>query len=266
MITSTRHPLVQAMRRAGGHPRRDPLQRIVLDGPRLIQEALDAGIIIEAALIAGDEQDPAGSPLGARLRDAGARVCQATLRVVQAAGRVTTSQGVVALARRPSPPDAAILTSPGLLLLVADGIQDPGNLGTMVRTAAASGASAVAVTEGTADPFQPKAMRASMGAAFRVPVLGLDGASLRAALVACGVRVIVADARGDQDYTSAPLGPPLAIVVGNESAGPDPAWFDLGTRVRIPLLGPVESLNAAVAAGVLLYEVVRRRGAPPAIL
>jgi TrmH family RNA methyltransferase len=253
------------MRRAGEHPRRDPERRIVLDGPRLIQEALDAGIIIEAVLIAGDELGPAGSPLGARLRDAGVRVCQATLRVVQAASRVATSQGVVALARRPSPPDAAILTSPGLLLLVADGIQDPGNLGTMVRTAAAAGASAVAVTEGTADPFQPKAIRASMGAAFRVPVLGLDGPSLRAALVACGVRVIVADARGDQDYAFVPVDPPLAIVVGNESTGPDPAWFDLGARVRIPLLGPVESLNAAVAAGVLLYEVVRRRGAPSAI-
>lgn len=252
------------MRRAGEHPRRDPEQRIVLDGPRLIQEALDAGIIIEAVLIAGDEQDPVGSPLGARLRDAGARVCQATLRVVQAASRVATSQGVVALARRPSPPDSAILASPGLLLLVADGIQDPGNLGTMVRTAAAAGASAVAVTEGTADPFHPKVIRATMGAVFRIPVLGLDGPALRAALVAHGVRVIVADARGDQDYASAPVDPPLAIVVGNESAGPDPAWFDLGTRVRIPLLGPVESLNAAVAAGVLLYEVVRRRGAASA--
>jgi len=250
------------MRRAGEHPRRDPKQRIVLDGPRLIQEALDAGIIIEAALIAGDAQDPASSMLGARLLAAGARVCQATLRVVQAAGRVTTSQGVVALAQRPSPPDSAILASPGLLLLVADGIQDPGNLGTMVRTAAASGASAVAVTEGAADPFQPKVIRASMGAAFRIPVLSIDGPALRAALVDHGVRVIVADARGDQDFASAPFAPPLAIVVGNESTGPDPAWFDLGTRVRIPLLGPVESLNAAVAAGVLLYEVVRRRIAP----
>lgn len=235
----------------------------MLDGPRLIQEALDAGITVEAVLIAGDDPCATGSLLNARLRDAGVRVCPATLRVVQAASRVVTSQGVVALARRPPQPDAAILGAPGLLLLVADGIQDPGNLGTMVRTAAACGASAVAVTESTADPFRPKAIRAAMGAAFRIPVIELDGPSLRAALVAHGVRVIVADARGDMDYTSAPVAPPLAIVVGNESAGPDPAWLDLGARVRIPLLGPVESLNAAVAAGVLLYEVVRRRGAPP---
>lgn len=264
MITSTRHPLVQAIRLAGEHPRRDPERRIVLDGPRLIEEALDAGIVIEAALIADDTQDPAGSPLGARLTAAGARVCRATLRVVQAAGRVVTSQGIVALARRPSPPDAAVLSSPGLLLLVADGIQDPGNLGTMVRTAAAAGASAVAVTEGSADPFQPKAIRASMGAAFRIPVLGLEGPALRAALVSAGARVIVADVRGEEVYASVPVDPPLVIVVGNESAGPDPAWFQIGTRVRIPILGPVESLNAAVAAGVLLYESVRRRVTPTA--
>lgn len=248
----------------GEHPRRDLRRRILLDGPRLIREALDAGIVVEAVLIAGGDQDPLGSPLVARLLAAGARVFRATPRVVQAASRVITSQGVVALARRPSPPDGTILVSSGLLLLVADGIADPGNLGTMIRTAAAAGATAVAVTEGTADPFQPKVIRATMGAAFRIPILGLDGPSLRAALVAHGVRVIVADVQGDQDYAQAPFELPLAIVVGNESAGPNPAWFDLGARVRIPLLGPVESLNASVAAGVLLYEVVRRRGASSA--
>lgn len=261
MITSTRHPLVQTFRRVGDHPRRDPQQRIVLDGPRLIEEALDAGIAIEAVLAASPEAGSREAALVARLRTAGTRVHQATPRVVQAASRVVTSQGLVALARCPPPADEAILASPDLFLLVVDGVQDPGNLGTMVRTAAAAGASAVAVTEGTADPYQPKVLRATMGAAFRIPLLRMEGAALRAALVRWRVRVLVADARGALDYTDSPSDLPVAVVVGSEAAGPDPAWLAIGSRIRIPLYGPVESLNAAVAAGVLLYDLVRRRRA-----
>ncbi len=232
---------------------------MLLDGPRLIEEAADAGMVIETALIAVGPASARTETLAARLRVAGVRVYEATPRVVQAASRVVTSQGIVAAARRPAPANETVLDARDLLLLVADGIQDPGNLGTMVRTAVAAGATAVAVTEGTADPYQPKALRATMGAAFRLPVLPLDGPALRAALTARAVRVVVADARGPVDYTEAPMAPPVAIVIGNEAAGPDPAWAATGSHVRIPLFGPVESLNAAVAAGVLLYEVARRR-------
>lgn len=264
MITSTRHPLVQTLRRLGEHPRGDPEQRMLLEGPRLIEEAVDAGIVIEAALVALESASARTETLAARLRAAGVRVHEATPRVVQAASRVVTAQGIVAAARRPPAADETVLEARDLLLLVADGIQDPGNLGTMVRTAVAAGATAVAVTEGTADPYQPKVLRATMGAGFRLPLLRIAGPALRAALAARAVRVLVADARGPVDYTEAPVAPPIAIVIGNEAAGPDPAWAATGTRVRIPLYGPVESLNAAVAAGVLLYEVARRRRASAA--
>ncbi len=234
---------------------------MLLDGPRLIEEAADAGVVIETALVARGAASARTETLAARLRAAGVRVYEATPRVVQAASRVVTSQGIVAVAHRPAAADETVLDARGLLLLVADGIQDPGNLGTMVRTAVAAGATAVAVTEGTADPFQPKVLRATMGAAFRLPVLSLDGSALRVALDARAVRVLVADARGPVDYTEAPVAPPVAIVIGNEAVGPDPAWASIGTHVRIPLYGLVESLNAAVAAGVLLYDVARRRHA-----
>lgn len=264
MITSTRHPLVQTLRRLGEHPQRDPEHRILLDGPRLIEEALDAGIPIETALVASGSTAARVEGLAARLRAAGIRVQEATPRVVQAASRVVTTQGIVAVARRPAAADEAVLAASELLLLVADGIQDPGNLGTILRTAVAAGATAVALTEGTADPFQPKVLRATMGAAFRIPIVRLEGARLRGALAAQNVRVLVADARGAVEYTDAPFDRPIAIVIGSEAAGPDPGWAAIGTLVRIPLFGPVESLNAAVAAGVLLYEAARRHGAPDA--
>ncbi len=232
----------------------------MLDGHRLIEEALGAGIAIDEALAAVDDADARGAALVRRLREAGARVHDATPRVVHAAALVETSQGIVAIARRPALAAEVVLAARDLFLLVADQVQDPGNLGTIVRTALAAGATAVAVTPGGADPFNPKVLRATMGAGFRLPVLSLDAASLAGALAARAILILVADARGLLDYREAPVDRPVAIVVGNEARGPDPAWSAAGVRVRIPLLGPVESLNVAAAAALLMYEVVRRGG------
>jgi TrmH family RNA methyltransferase len=262
VITSTRHPLVKALRRAAAHAGRDAERWVLLDGPRLIADALDARVRIEAALIAADAAERL-APLRTRLHAAGVRVYEGTSRVVQSASDVVTSQGIVALAHRPAPGQTAALTAADLRLLVADGIQDPGNLGTMIRTAVAAAATAVAVTGAAADPWAPKALRASMGAVFRLPLLRLDGRLLLQHLRAAGAALYVADPRGALDYTQTPFVPPLAIVVGNEAAGPDPMWLTAGIRVRIPLFGPVESLNAAVAAALLLYETARRATAPP---
>ncbi|MGQ0568179.1 MAG: TrmH family RNA methyltransferase [Armatimonadota bacterium] len=258
MITSTRHPLVRTFRRIGEHPHRDPQSRLLLDGPRLIAEALDAGIIVETVLVGSGPPADRYKALVARLRDMGARVHEAAPQVVQAASAVVTSPGIVAVAKRPAPGDVAVLARSDLVLLVADGIGDPGNFGTMVRTAVASGATAVASTGASVDPLAPKVLRATVGAAFKIPILRIAQAELRALLAARAVRVLVADAHALLDYTDAPLSPPVAIVIGSETSGPDPAWRATGTGVRIPLFGPVESLNAAIAAALLLYEVARR--------
>ena len=257
MITSVRYPLVQTFRRLADHPHRDPDRRLILDGPRLIEEALDAGIAIEAVLAVA-QASPRGTALAARLRAAGVRVHDAAPHVVQAASRVETTQGIVAIAHRPRAGTPAVLEDPRLRLLVADRIQDPGNIGTIIRTALAAGATAVAVTDGTVDPFLPKVLRATMGAAFRLPILSVEGDALRAALAGRATRILVADARAATEYMDVPVDPPVVIVVGNEATGPDPAWSTIGVGVRIPLHGPVESLNVAVAAALLLYEVARR--------
>jgi TrmH family RNA methyltransferase len=258
VITSARHPLVRTLRRLGEHPHRDPQGRIVLDGPTLVSEALDAGVVIDAVLVARRDLGPRAAALVERLRGAAVAVHDATPRVVQAASGVVTSQGIVAIARAPAVAAMGLLDAPDLLLLVADGIQDPGNVGTLIRTAAAAGASAVALTEGTADPYHPKVVRAAMGAAFRVPLLPIERQVLGEELARRGVVVLVADAHRGTDYTEAPVSRPVAVVIGSEVAGPDPSWLEHGTVVRIPLYGAVESLNAAVAAGIVLYEIARR--------
>jgi TrmH family RNA methyltransferase len=259
VITSTRHPLVRVFRAVATSGRRDPERRILLEGPRLIADAADAGVAIESALVAEVPARGAVAALTARLRDRGVRVHAASARVVQAAGDVATAQGIVALARRPALADLQCLEAPDLVLLVADGIADPGNLGTMIRTAAAAGATAVAITGAAADPFLPKTVRATMGAVFRIPLIDVAASALIPALAARHAAVFVADARAPLAYTDAILVPPLAIVVGSEAGGPDASWRRVGTMIRIPLMGPVESLNAAVAAAVLLYEAARQR-------
>jgi TrmH family RNA methyltransferase len=153
-----------------------------------------------------------------------------------------------------------VLSRPDLLLVVADRVQDPGNLGTIVRVADAAGATAVAVTRGSVDPHNPKAVRATMGSLFHLPVAEVERAELLGALTDRGVRILVADPRGAVEYTTASYAPPVALVVGGEAGGAHPAWQEAAAAtLRIPLYGRAESLNVAIAAALLLYEARRPR-------
>ena len=234
----------------------------MLDGVRLIEEALAAGVPLEVCLY--DQAAPPSVPrlatLLEALRDRGVRLIPATAHVLAAASQVETSQGIVAVAALPPAAPEAVLGHPGLLLVIADGIQDPGNLGTIVRIADAAAGTAVAVTGGGADPHHPKTVRATMGSLFHLPVFEMDTATLVAALGERAVRVIVADQRGVIEYSAADYRPPVALVFGSEAHGPDSRWTAAAAAtVRIPIYGRAESLNVAVAAGLLLYEARREQ-------
>ena len=175
-----------------------------------------------------------------------------------AASQGGTSQGIVVVAELPPPGPAGALAEARLLLVVADGIQDPGNLGTIVRIADAAAATAVAVTGEAADPRHPKTVRATMGSLFHLPVFEMDRAGLLEALRHRGVRIFVADQGGNIDYRDADYTPPAALVLGSEARGPDPQWrVSAAGTIRIPIYGRAESLNVATAAALLLYEARR---------
>lgn len=131
----------------------------------------------------------------------------------------------------------------------------------MIRTALAAGATGVVLTTGTVDLYNEKVVRATQGAIFRLPVVtGMEAGALAARLLRAGLRLVVADVRGDTVYYQADLTGPLALVLGNENRGPGDELVQVAkVKVRIPLWGTIESLNAAVAAGILLYEVARQR-------
>jgi len=261
-ITSTKNPLVKRLRALAERPAREAEGRMVVEGVRLVAEALTARVGVELLLYdpQAGTKDVRIAELVARAASAGARTIEATPHVIAACSQVETSQGILAVVEVPAVDLSAILEAPDLLLVVADRVADPGNLGTIVRVADAAGATGVAVTRGSVDPHNPKAVRATMGSLFHLPVAEVDRDDLVRQLAERGIRILVADQHGAEDYTAASYAPPVVVVLGGEAEGVHPLWREAAaTLVRIPLYGRAESLNVAIAAALLLYEARRTR-------
>lgn len=254
MITSTKNEKIKWVRGLQSSSRERRAEGVfVVEGVRLTEEALAAGW--EARLVLySDELSERGRAAVDEFAQRGAPVEAAMPGVLRAAGDTETPQGVlVVLAHQPLPLPESLD-----FVFVPDGVRDPGNLGTMLRTAAAAGAQAVLCPPETADAFAPKVLRAGMGAHFRLPIHSLDWDAIAAVLKP--LRVVVAEAEGGQPYFDMDLRGPLAIVVGGEAEGARPEARRMAAGfAQIPMPGGSESLNAAVAAGILMFEVVRQR-------
>jgi TrmH family RNA methyltransferase len=236
---------------------------VLVEGSRLLEEALAAGVsVVETAATPAAAAKPGVAALLSLLRDRRLPVRLVDEGVLASLSEAETSQGVLALARRPAfTEDAPFRGIP--LIAVGVALQNPGNLGGLVRTAEAAGATGAFFTEGSADPMSWKALRGSMGSAFRLPhAHGLALPEVEKRLRARGIAIVAAAAEGGEPYDQARLDGPLAILFGNEGSGlPEDTLARADRRVRIPLAGPVESLNVGVAAGILLFEAARQRRA-----
>ena len=260
MITSVRNANIQWVRRLQTQARLRREDRVfVLEGVRLVEEAFQAGWVARLVLHAPG-LSRRGQALAAQFTARGTVVEAVSDSVLAAVSDTDTPQGILAVMV------CQELALPAALdfLLVLDGLRDPGNLGTLLRTAAAAGVQAVLATPGTVDPFAPKVLRAAMGAHFRLPLRSLDWLAIQSLLPA-GMHVFLADSGGGQVFTACDFRPPLALVVGGEAAGAGSEAASLvatrqdASRVHIPMVAQVESLNAAVAGAVLLFEVARQR-------
>jgi TrmH family RNA methyltransferase len=183
-------------------------------------------------------------------------------RLFEQVAQTQNPQGIAALVELPPRNLDTILAGRDLLLLVACGTQDPGNLGTMMRSAAAFGASALFTLEETVSPLNPKAARSSAGAIFRIPVMaGLAATELLSRLRAAQIRIIAADRRSPTPLDQADLRGSLAILVGREASGlPPEITREASLLLSIPIRPGMDSINAATAGGVFLYEAARQRG------
>lgn len=260
-ITSRQNPLVARYRAAARREQRDV---VLLDGAHLASDALAAGVRIEqVAMTAATHEDPGLRDLLAALSRAGVAVAIASPPVMDAISPVRSSSAIVALARRPAAAGEAVYDGANALVVVAVDVQDPGNMGAIVRVAEAGGASGVIACGASADPFGWKAMRGSMGSALRLPIVsGIPAAEALADARRHGCRVIAATPRGGQPLVGIDLRGPVAVLIGGEGQGLAPAIVEAADdRVTIPMQAPVESLNAAVTAALLIYEARRQRQA-----
>lgn len=256
-ITSSSNRRVQRLRAL---MRRSPLDGealAVVEGPKLVREACDAGLEVEEILVASSklaafrEEDWSGTK--------GTELCGVSDRLFHSLADTVTSQGIVAVVRIPAASLDSLLTGEPLLL-VANQVQDPGNLGTLIRSAEAFGASALLLTTRTVSPLNPKAVRASAGSLFRLPIAGpLVPASLASRLRRSRIRLMAAVPDGTTDFRQADYRGGLALVVGSEGGGIPPGLGAFDAEIRVPTAKGVDSLNVAAAAAIVLCEAAWQR-------
>jgi TrmH family RNA methyltransferase len=245
----------------GGH-----LGEILLDGEHLLQEALACDIPIEVAAFSDRQIANVLSPLARLAKDVrkhGGKPFLVSDQVLAAMSPVQHPSGVVAIAHaRPADVGVVMSTASDLpLVLVLAGLQDPGNVGAIVRAAAAFGASGIVAIEGTANPFSWKALRGAMGGTFRIPIAARGSMSdVIERARAQHVRLVAAVPRGGTPLPTLDLREPTAIILGGEGAGVSTTTMAaVQDTVTIPMQPHVESLNVAIAAALILYEATRQR-------
>jgi len=237
---------------------------VAIEGEHLLEEALRSGIVPRIVFLTEEQEAPAALPHTVE-------IVRLTSDVFASAVETRSPQGIAALIQPPEYTLANALESQASpLIVIAVGLQDPGNLGTIVRSAEAFGASGVLVTPGTVSPWNQKALRASVGSIFRIPVVSATRDEIAHLQTGHGIRLFAAVGTAPTRVLAAhdaDLRHPSALLIGNEGAGLALEWLALAsTQITIPCPGPVESLNAAVAASLLLYEASRQRtpSTPPA--
>jgi RNA methyltransferase, TrmH family len=254
-----KHPRVREFLAAKRHRASSGLPHAVtLEGTWLIRQALAAGVRLQAVFVCPALLQAAGGlALASKAVGLGAEGYQVSERVLSRLADRDGPDGIVALgqARRRALGD--IRVGPRTRLVIADGWDLPGNLGTLIRCADAAGASGVLVAEPGFGLSHPLVLKASMGAALAVPVVSVDRRAARRWLREGGFRIVAADPAGSRSYRDVDYRGPLAIVVGSERRGLAPEWLTAADSIAaIPMLGSCDSLNAALAGALLLYEAL----------
>lgn len=260
-VSSRQNPLVRGFRDAAAHPGAEGL--VLLDGLHLIRDAREASLPLHIVAVTAHAlaHAPDAVTLVQALERDGVDVVEVTEAVMEALSPVRTPSGLTALASLDTVglDDLANVATP--LVVAAVGVQDPGNLGALIRAAEAGGATGIVICGASAHPLAWKTLRGSMGSALRLPVAVVpDVEPVLAFAAANGLTSIATTARDGRDPTDLPLTRPLLLLLGAEGGGlTDDVVAACDARVTIPMQPPVESLNVAVAAALLVYEARRQR-------
>jgi RNA methyltransferase, TrmH family len=260
-ITSLTNPRVKAAVRLRNRHERDETGLTIVDGAREVLRALDHGVAVAEAFVCREliRSEDAGAAVD-RLEVMGAPIRDVSETVLAKIAFGDRSEGVVAVIQSPSTDLAALTLTDDPLIVVVEGVEKPGNLGAILRTADGAGTHALIAADPRTDLFNPNAIRASVGTIFSVPLAAGSSGEVLNWLRAHAITPITARVDAQTIYTDVDLRGPVAIVLGSETDGLTATWHDPRvTPVRIPMRGTADSLNVSVAAAVLLYEAVRQR-------
>ena len=246
MITSARNDKIKELRSLSSKKGRRETGLHLIEGERLVLDVLKSGVVPDTVLVA-----EWNTTAGQKLTELGIGYVTVTAEVMKAASDTDSPQGVVAAVNTPdlTPPEVY----PAGLIVALDRIQDPGNLGTVLRTADAFGAAGLIVGEGSVDPFMPKAVRAAMGSTYHIPVWQGELQTELKRLKEQGFGLVCGHLEGEEELPELPE--KRVIVIGNEANGASPEAASECFLYRLPMKGRAESLNAAVAAAILIYKL-----------
>ena len=259
-IDSPANHRVKALVRLRSRREREREGRFLIEGSRELTRALEAGITLHEAFLCPPLFGPEGAALTRQLDDANVAVTRLSEAAFSKVSLRDRPDGVLVVAPTWTAAEVDVILPDDALLLILDGLEKPGNLGALLRSADAAAVAAVLVSGAGTDLFNPNVIRASMGSVFGRPVLPLDVGPLLERLRTWGGRLVAATPEAATLYWDADYRGPLAIVLGSEHAGLTPHWREeADQQVAIPMAGLADSLNVATAGALLLYEALRQR-------
>jgi TrmH family RNA methyltransferase len=265
LISSVQNQRIKDALKLRDRRQRDKQQRIIIDGGRELLRAIEGDIAVAEVFLCQALVHGADSRRALELvEQSSADVWEVTEAVFEKLTYGDRGDGLIAVGAIRARSLDQLVTPPGALVAVLEGIEKPGNVGAILRSADAAGVAAVLVADPRTDLYNPNCIRASMGTVFTLPVAVTTSGEARQWLQQRGFRVHAARVDGAIDYTAVDFTGATAIVLGSEAEGLSDAWSGDGIKaIRLPMLGKADSLNVSVTAAVLFYEALRQRGAPP---
>lgn len=261
LLTSLQNPQVKHLVALKSRKEREAAGEFIIEGRRFVEEALHRNAPLKQIyycreLFNGQEWErlePVIYAMAVPVQEIDERVCRKICGT-------ENPQGILAVVTKPQVSWADMQPRRSRVLLIVDGVQDPGNLGTILRTALAAGVTQIGLTEGTVDPYNPKVLRSTMGGIFSLTVLtDVQPEEVVAYCRSNQLSLVTADAKGESYTTLRQLSGPVALIMGNEGSGPSQYLRENAeVLVQIPMSNEVESLNVSIAAAILLFEIARR--------
>lgn len=261
MITSAQNPVIKEIKALGNKKFREDKALYFIEGIRFVEEAIKERAEVDKILVSERlEHNKGGKEILEKVQSEGYNTFLLPEKLFKEISDTESPQGILAVLKNRQGSLNDILGEKNNLLIL-ESLQDPGNMGTIIRTADAAGITAIIVSKGCVDIYNPKVLRSTMGSIFRVPVhVSGDLIQTIGTVKSRGIKVYAAHLRGEVNYFDADLRENTAVIIGNEANGLSDAAADASNMLlKIPMSGRAESLNASVAASILMYETVRQR-------